>query len=314
MQEKNKMSMEGFCKCVQMDFQEMLGDRYLVNLTDIVKTNGVKRKALVILAPNQNISPTIYLEWFYQFYYENEENDDNLKDIEMAIYKSYLESSVNSKIDMLWFMEWSNVKEKICCKVINYNNNRELLMSIPHFHVLDLAVVFYYSFYDEAMGSGTIQIFNTHLEMWGVTKEELLEVAKENTQNLLPCVIDSMMQAVKEMVEVEGLPCDTEEFLTTESPMYIVSNQQKEYGAINMLNVELLRDFANQKNKCNFWILPSSVHEVLLIPDNGTISAAELLDMVIEVNITQVAAEEVLANSVYKFVYATGQIRLEASR
>lgn len=314
MQEKNKMSMEGFCKCVQMDFQRMLGNRYSVNVTDVVKTNGVKLKGLIIKAPNQNICPTIYLDYFYQLYCENGEDNDNFKDIEMAIYRAYLKDRCNENVDMSWFMEWSKVKERICCKVINYNSNRELLMKIPHIHILDLAVVFYYSYYDKVMGSGTIQIYDTHLEMWGVTKEELLEVAKRNTPNLFPSVIDSMMQVVKEMMRAEGLPYDAEELSATESSMYIVSNKQKEYGAINLFNVELLRGFANMMNKCNFWILPSSLHEVLIIPDDGRTCVMELLNMVTEVNSTQVMPEEVLANSIYKFVYATGEIRLEASR
>ena len=314
MQEKNKMSMEGFCKCVQMDFQKQLGDRYSVTVKDVVKNNGVKLKGLIIQAPHQNICPTIYLEYFYQMYCENQADDDSLKDIELAIFRTYLRDGNNKKIEMSWFTDWLKVKDRICGKVINYDSNRELLMSVPLFHILDLAVVFYYSYYDEVMGSGTIQIYNSHLEMWGVTKEELLEVAKENTQKLFPCVIDSMMQVVKEMMRAEGLPYDAEDFSATESPMYIVSNKQKEYGAINLFNVELLRDFANTKNKCNFWILPSSLHEVLLVPDDGNVGVAELLNMVTEVNSTQVMPEEVLANSIYKFVYATGEIRLEASR
>ena len=314
MQEKNKMSMEGFCKCIQIDFQKKLGDRYSVTVKDVVKNNGVKLKGLIIQAPHQNICPTIYLEYFYQMYCENQADDDSLKDIELAIFRTYLRDGNNKKIEMSWFMEWSKVKERICCKLINYESNRELLKQLPHIQVLDLAVVFYYSFQDSILGDGTIQIYNNHLEMWGITRKELLEVAKKNTQKLFPCVIDSMIQVVKEMMRAEGLPYDAEDFSATESPMYVVSNKQKEYGAINLFNVEFLRDFANTKNKCNFWILPSSLHEVLLVPDDGRAGALELLNMVTEVNSTQVMPEEVLANSIYKFVYATGEIRLEASR
>lgn len=314
MQEKNKMSMEGFCKCIQIDFQKKLGDRYSVTVKDVVKNNGVKLKGLIIQAPHQNICPTIYLEYFYQMYCENQTDDDSLKDIEMAIYKSYLESNNKSKMDMSWFTDWSKIKDRICCKVINYDGNRELLMSIPHFHILDLAVVFYYSYHDEIMGSGTIQIYNSHLEMWGVTKEELLEVAKENTQKLFPSVVSSMVEMAISCLGTGELSMEEVRACEAGMPMYIVSNKQKVYGAINLFNVELLRDFANTKNKCNFWILPSSLHEVLLVPDDGRACAVELLNMVTEVNSTQVMPEEVLANSIYKFVYATGEIRLEASR
>lgn len=314
MQEKNKMSMEGFCKCIQIDFQKQLGDRYSVTVKDVVKNNGVKLKGLIIQAPHQNICPTIYLEYFYQMYCENQTDDDSLKDIEMAIYKSYLESNNKSKMDMSWFTDWSKIKDRICCKVINYDGNRELLMSIPHFHILDLAVVFYYSYHDEIMGSGTIQIYNSHLEMWGVTKEELLEVAKENTQKLFPSVVSSMVEMAISCLGTGELSMEEVRACEAGMPMYIVSNKQKVYGAINLFNVELLRDFANTKNKCNFWILPSSLHEVLLVPDDGRACAVELLNMVTEVNSTQVMPEEVLANSIYKFVYATGEIRLEASR
>ena len=106
MQEKNKMSMEGFCKCIQIDFQKQLGDRYSVTVKDVVKNNGVKLKGLIIQAPHQNICPTIYLEYFYQMYCENQTDDDSLKDIEMAIYKSYLES--NNKSKRFWIYRTTN--------------------------------------------------------------------------------------------------------------------------------------------------------------------------------------------------------------
>ena len=78
-----------------MDFQRMLGNRYSIKVSEVIKTNGVKLKGLIIKAIDQNISPTIYLEPFYQMYCDNLEDDDTLKDIEMEIYNVYIRSNNN---------------------------------------------------------------------------------------------------------------------------------------------------------------------------------------------------------------------------
>ena len=139
--------MEGFCKCIQMDFQRKLGDKYSISIAEVAKNNGVKLTGLVIKAPDQNISPTIYLNGYYQHYYENEADDDSLKDVEFRIFRTYLKECAEverNNVSFEFFRNWETVKDRICCKLVSYKKNEEWLFQVPHFKVLDLALVFYY--------------------------------------------------------------------------------------------------------------------------------------------------------------------------
>ena len=313
MQEKNKMSLEGFSRCILLDFQRRLGNRYSVRVTEVTKNNGVKLTGLVIKAPNQNISPTIYLNGYYQHYYDNEVDDDSLKDVEHHIYLTYLKECVEvgrNNVSFEFFRNWETVKDRICCKLVSYKKNEEWLFQVPHFKVLDLALVFYYLYEGKKLGMGSIQIYDTHLAMWGVTKEELLAVAKENVPRLLPCEVVSMSSLIMGLDEKEITEKERAErlFYAEDCPMYIVSNDRKMSGAVYMFDVNKLKQFSEKHNNADVWILPSSVQETIWIPDSGRESPRELLTMVREVNGTCVHPEEVLSNNVYKYVYATGKV------
>ena len=85
-----------------------------------------------------------------------------------------------------------------------------------------------------------------------------------------------------------------------EGKMYVLGNRMKLFGAAVLLYDGLLEKIADQIKK-NFFILPSSIHEVILIPDDEDQEAEELWKMVCEINATQVEPEEVLTDSVYYF-------------
>jgi hypothetical protein len=89
--------------------------------------------------------------------------------------------------------------------------------------------------------------------------------------------------------------------------MYVISNEHKFYGAAVMLYPGFLADFAAQL-AVDFYILPSSVHEIIVVPAQNEPQQNEFLKMVCEINATQVAAEEVLADSVYFCEWETGMI------
>lgn len=309
MQEKNKMSMEGFCTCVQIDIQHKLGDSYTVRLTEAIKNNGIKLKGLVITKENQNVSPNIYLESFYEYYYQNDQTDDvSLQIVEKAILESYQRNcaETESNLSFEFFRQWDKVKDRICCKVVGYHSNRELLSQVPHIQVLDLAVVFFYYFCSDELGTGTVQIYNSHMEMWDISNEELVAAAKENLPRLYPREVTSMASVMRSFLEDmdEEIP---ESVLEAEYPMHILSNRERLNGAIHMFDKDVLRRFSDRFNQSDIWIIPSSVHECLLIPDRGE-EVSELLKMVKEVNAKEVSAEEVLSNSVYKFLCRTDEI------
>ena len=75
---------------------------------------------------------------------------------------------------------------------------------------------------------------------------------------------------------------------------------QKMNGAACMFYPGVLEDFGKKLGR-DFYLLPSSVHEVILVPADETVSKEALWEIVTDINRTQVAEEEILADSVYYY-------------
>lgn len=130
-------------------------------------------------------------------------------------------------------------------------------------------------------------------EAYGITIEEIEEAAQKNTYNAGFEKI-SMAQIMAQMTGCDmGL---SEE----DNPMYVISNRNRQNGAGAMLFTQLFEDLA-EKFDSDIYILPSSIHEIIAIPAMAGMEEQYMRDMVREVNSTQVAKEERLSNSIYRF-------------
>lgn len=214
-------------------------------------------------------------------------------------------------VDMKYFLEYESVKNNIVYKLINTERNRELLEDIPYIEFLDLSVVFQCLLSQKESRLETLLIHNVHTKLWDVTVVDLYRAAKENTGRLLPYEIKDMVDVILEIMKTEG----TEEFDYEESMvepesnkvMYVLSNQKRIEGAVCIMYPGLLRDFADGIGS-GFYIIPASVHEVLLLPSENPEDREELKTMVREINDTKLEAEEILSYSMYWFDKSKGKI------
>lgn len=271
-----------------------------VERKQITKNNGVQMDAVILQRDGEKVAPTIYLNDYYPQYLEGEEL--------AAIIERILrlsEQKLDGEFDTEQFLDFGRAREHILLKVIHAKSNEELLKEIPHKIFLDLAVVFYYFLPDEGV-NGSILIRNEHTKLWDVTSEELYNVAMQNTPKELEPEIKDMNAVMSELFE--DMPELEEEQFAEEAPMYVVTNKKKFYGAACMLYPGLLKTFAEMRNS-DFYILPSSVHEILLIPFDLGVSE-ELSAMVREVNDTQVMPEEVLSDHVYLYRRNTDMVEV----
>lgn len=295
------MEMREFAEKVRRAMSEVLGDGYEVRLQEVQKNNGVRLQGLLILTEKQNVSPTIYLKPFWEAY----EGGVTLADLVSKILQIYREDTPGESIDMSFFKEFEKVKDRICYRLINARQNKALLERIPHIPFLDLAVCFYYAYESEVLGSGTILIYNTHVNMWQTGTAELMRLAQVNTPRLFPWECSSMDAVVRELLSQDAeqswwLSEEEKQQLMKELPMQILSNEQRIHGAACILYPGLLEELA-QKTDANLYILPSSVHEVILLPDHKEEDPEQLRAMVREVNCTQLEPEEVLSDNLYYF-------------
>ena len=191
------------------------------------------------------------------------------------------------------------MKEKLSVEVISAEVNEELLAKVPHDRIEDLAVVYRFIMESNEDGRASILVNNDLIERMGVTHEQLRADALENSPEIRPAVIQGMNEVMKEMMgpeayEMFGIPDDTEEM------MFIATVPDKNSGA-GVLAYQDFMDQAAEKIGGDFFILPSSIHEILLVPDDGQKGADELKAMVMDVNATQVSPEERLSDNVYHY-------------
>lgn len=295
------MNFEEFKEKIVAEMKQRVGNGE-VKLEKIVKNNGVNLIGLVIISPNKKITPTIYLEAYF-------EKLQGMTFIQVAdkIWQTYLDNKDTQEVDVSQFTKWSKAKDRVTVKLINYADNQELLKTIPHEKYLDLAVVYYYLADVFSGGVGTILINNYHLDLWGIGKEELHHVAVSNYKKLYRIEIKSMQDIVAEFLKDIQME---DEYMQddTAAKMYVVTNHLKLFGATAMLFPEEFQRLADALES-DLYILPSSVQEIITIPAFQEDEKC-LRSMVGEVNENVVDKVEQLSNSVYRYIRESGRIQV----
>ncbi|MBE5865083.1 MAG: hypothetical protein E7292_02565 [Lachnospiraceae bacterium] len=284
---------EVVCKAVS----EELGGDSQVKLQEVIKNNGVVLQGLIILNGRSNLSPTIYLNPFLEAY----ENDIPLADIVARILDIYNRDLPTESVNMNFFRDFEKVKDRICYRVISRERNRSLLERIPHIDFLDLSICFFYSYEDVTLGDGSILIYNNHMDIWRCNVEKLLDCAKVNTPRIYVKDIINMGELLEE------LSSGMQE--AVELPMYVMSNKQRTFGAATILYPDALGAIGKMFKE-NFYILPSSIHEIILLPEHAASPVDIMRDMVKDINFTQVAPEEVLSDNVYFYDRLANHVRI----
>lgn len=173
---------------------------------------------------------------------------------------------------------------------------------MPHREFLDLAVMYMVVVESSDSGCASFLLRNGMLEAYGVTQEEIEEAAAKNTYNEGFEKL-SMAQLMAQMTGCDmGL---TEE----DNPMYVISNKNRQNGARAMMFTQMFEELA-EKYDSDIYILPSSIHEIIAIPAMAGMEENYLRNMVEEVNSTQVAEEERLSNSIYRFDRAEKRVSI----
>ena len=312
---ENKMkniTMESFQYLIKEKIEEKLGDQCKVVPQNVTKNNGIRLQGLMISSKESNVSPTIYMNHFYERYQGDEMTlDDTVSEI-LHIYHHH---KLNHHIKMESFLEFSQARKKIFFKLINTEANWELLKDVPHRDFLDLSIVYVYEVKGERLGNASITIRNSHLDAWKISEEELHEAAEKNTPQMHPYHIESLHKVMQEIcmeqwkeqaqsnVEESEDEADMMNLIMNmqdDCGMYVLSNKTRMFGAACMLYDNIIKDFSTACGK-NLMILPSSIHEILMLPVEDSSDADHFKQCVMDVNRTQLEAEDILSDSVYYY-------------
>lgn len=295
MNEKRFETMEEFAEAVRAEFEKRIEKSVIVQKLN--KNNGIVLYGLTVLEDEINISATIYLEPYYEVY-----EDTGMEYILDRLERVYEENKPEQSFDISKILDYESIKENLRAKLINYELNREFLKEVPHRRFLDLAIVAYIALEmeEEIEGNATITVKNNLQQTWKVDTEELIDTALENIRG------DVVAANMSEYVDM-SLFGDTENLFD----IYVITNRLKLHGAVAMLQKDRLKQFSEELKKETLTILPSSIHECLIInAEDEDKDTDELKEMVKEVNETVVSDQDILSNNVYIYNRTTDKITI----
>ena len=290
MQTENQRKYSEYVEEVREAVERETGNR--VTVQKVNKNNGLVLDGLTILAEGVNVSPTIYLNGFFEEYLS-----DGAVAVAKRILAIYEANKPKESVDISFFMDIEKVRPKIKMKLINYEKNKELLEHVPYVRFLDLAIVFMVVLKSNCDNDfASILIHNHHLNLWNMDAEDLYNLAMENTADDFEIIpMKSIIEAIMDE-EAAGVVMDNAGI-----EMSILTNHSRLHGAVGIIHKEILNQYMKEKQAEKVLILPSSIHETILITCDTLPDMEYMKDMVKEVNATQVQPEEVLSDNVYVY-------------
>lgn len=302
------MGYQEFLCVVEKNLNQRLEGGITASVHVTVKNNGKIKQGILVEDPQVNISPTIYLEEFYERF----QNGESLEEILNSLLKFYETVRCKQSWDTKEVEQFEEAKHKIVFKVVHRERNQELLEQVPHIDLLDLSILFYVLLDIKEEGTATMLIRKEHLKLWEIQENELFPLACANGIRLLPAQLHAMKDLMEELMNPEGEK--PENLLERTGPipqdvMYVLSNPLKNYGAAAFFYGGIMEEIA-QLLQGDYYILPSSVHEMILVPGGAGFDAGELTEMVQDVNASQVELEEQLSNHVYFYDWKKKQLEM----
>lgn len=287
------MNYQQFIEEVERRVKEKIkgNETITVYIHTAVKNNGKERKGITVSEKGIHISPTIYLEEYFQQFQEGKP----IEKIVEKILQLYEEVKCSHPCEESLLQNYKELKGKFACKLIHRGKKEKLLNDIPYVPWMDLAIVVFVLLEVSPYGTATVLVRKEHLEIWGLTEAQLFDEAKKNTPILLPYQFCPMRKLLREIC-----PYAVDEGEEEEESLYVLSNKLRSFGAASMLYDGILEK-VGQKLGENYYILPSSIHEVIVVPESKSPVKQDLEEMVREINETQVEEEEVLSDRVYYF-------------
>lgn len=279
-------------------------------IMEVYKTNGIVLDGLVVMENKLDMFPVIYLN---DYYYE-EMNLEECMRITESIIDDYQKMKEGEKVNIWSLSDFKVTQDNILVKIINTKRNMKLLQGIPSIQIHDLSMVFFVEFCSaDGSRQAHILVHNELLNLWNIDLAKLQKIARENTIQKYASKLKNMNEIVADIL---GIPDDNkansldiienideeegEKNGDFDNSMFVLSNEINSFGAVLMTYDEVMKEMRKKIGK-NFYILPSSVDELILVPENNDVDVERLRNMVCEVNKEVVSVEDYLSDSVYYY-------------
>lgn len=274
-----------------------------IGIRDVEKLQGESYRGLSFRNGDSQVEADLNLTSAFQAYEAGKPFQDLVKDVQMQIMEAL---DRTPKIDIDELSKYEAMKSKLMMEIISQKGNEDRLQKIPHQKVEDLALVYRVDMGGSAGGRMTSVVTNRQLEAFGITAEQLHQDALENAPITHPASLRSMREVMAEMTGTEP------EEAMPEEPAMLVATVEGGFMGASVIQYPGFMEQAAEQVGGDLFVLPSSIHEVLLIPDDGKADFHDLEAMVQTINEAQVAPEERLSDHVYHYDKADRVFELAA--
>ena len=286
MKQENMLVYEKFVEAVAIELEQRL--QQSVQVVEVVKNNDVTLIALEIMKEGINVAPIIYMTPYYKVYCEF--GLEKVVELLLEAYQAY-EPKENLETDILF--DKREFCSRLRMKVVHYESNQKQLENVPYIPFLDLAITFCLLLDMQEHEVGTIRITKQYMKHMKISVEELYANALENMETDYQFI--SLYKAIEPMKEADT------EFPQIEQELYVLTTYSRVGGASLMLHKGILKKFMEEKQMERIIIIPSSIHEVIVMFYESDMDILGLNEMIQEVNRTALDATEVLSQHAYLF-------------
>lgn len=275
-----------------------------IEIQDVVKNNNTVLTGLVFKS-DSDIAPVIYVDSAYEQYQDGR----SIEGIADDIIRTYHESIYHGPTTAEDFLDYNQIKDKLIVCAMNEEANSEMLEDIPHESVLDIAIIARVEVTSDENGIGTVKVNDELLEAYGVTKEELFEQAWANMRVMHPMECKDMIDVIQHIDP--NVPDEIKAMMDEHrGEMYVVQTDNKLHGAPYGFDKQSLNSICDQIGSQNIYVLPSSVNEVIVIPEGKVDDPERLTDIVGQVNDESVPADEILSDNAYFYNSQTEELSI----
>ena len=263
-----------------------------VERTTVTKSNDTILNALMFKKDGSEIAPTYYMEEFYQYFGERGDLETAAKEM----IRSYVMIGNPGFLDVDVELTPDRLKKNLGFRILDLERNREFLENVPY-RVLCGNLVMIADIRTGATqedGEWWAIVTRELLNDSDYTEDELFDMALELTAKNDPPILTEIDG------EMEGRPVNLIERDKGDFPddmIYVLSNTTHKYGAGAIFYPHVAEMIA--KKAGGFTVIPSSIHETILIPDSRNVSLQALKFMLIDANENFVDRKDVLSDSLF---------------
>lgn len=300
---------EEFTEILKNEIRQCIGNDFdIKTLPPVWENNRFGRFGVVITRKVREMGKLSFAYYFVDAQYRYYLNGKGVDQIVVEIIDSFHPNALYPKPELNLYKSYKTVKDRILFKLINYYKNKESLKEIPHIRFFDLAIVFYYNVPASKGSILPITVTHKHMKEWGVKTEDLYKCAMENTPKVLEPVMELDDSSMWDISFTEPDDDSAGKLRKTQTAMeqgndhdiYKLSNEKWYYGAAAMLYPGLLTQIADLMG-ANLYLFPRSVHECIIVLDDGCQDEGEIKKTAVKINTMQLDRKDVLSLKTYYF-------------